>query len=106
MQFFFVFSVLFFLIPSIRAFSVKKQEKHRKLNKIRKKLIKCIIEVKGQGLAPQQYMDYANIHQEEYKDASTVLENLIKELNADVNLSNSGQLVISFPRIEKEISFS
>jgi len=101
----FLFSILFFVIPIFRSINVKKKEKNRKLNKIRKKLVKCIIDVKGQGLAPQQYMDYANIHQEEYKDASNVLENLIKELNADVNLSNSGQPSISFPRIEKELSF-
>ncbi len=98
-----VFSALFFLIPLMRIPYIKKQQKMRRKNIIRKKLIGAIAYFDDVGLPEKEIFHYAKITPEETKLAESVLKKLLIELNGEVNLNANGAAIYSFPRFYAEM---
>jgi len=100
----FIFSILFFAIPSFRYFYVKKKEKERQINILRKKLLGTFVRHSGRKIRYDELIYLAKIDKKNEALAKTLLEKLVVELKGEINIDSDGMPIYSFDRLSKELN--
>jgi hypothetical protein len=98
-----IFSILFFVIPILRTFTVNSQNSKREYNILRKKLLGAFVRHQGKEITLDGIIYNANIKKEEVNKVKTILERLIIELKGELNIDSSGNPIYSFPRLSREL---
>lgn len=98
----FVFSILFFIIPTLRAFKLPSKKKRREINKLRKKLVGAILRNRGKNIRRDELINSAKINNEEMHLFDSTMEKLIIELKGELNIDSDGTPLYSFERLSKE----
>ena len=103
-----IYSVLFFLIPIVRSFTLRSKRKQRIKNNIRKRLMKIIFREHTARLSLKKLTETANekrkqeklLNEEEVKE---VMQNCIYDLGGDSYLDNNNEMMYHFERLDKEL---
>jgi hypothetical protein len=101
-----VFSALFFIIPSIRYFTVKSKNRKREKDILRKKLIGAFVRHHSKNIPLSDILSIARIDPKDKNDAIDVLERLVIELKGEINIDTAGNPVYSFPRLASELGIN
>lgn len=98
----FAFSILFFMIPALRAFKLPSKKKKREINILRKKLIGAILRNSGRNIRRDNLINYAKVNPNEMSLIDQTLERLVIELKGEINIDSDGTPIYSFERLSKE----
>ena len=101
----FVFSFLFFLVPAIRSFDVKKRERARKERNVKRRIVRAIFERTKEKTTLEQILEAVNRGPEEKLSATvieTYLNALLIELQGTSDFDDHGTVRYHFPRIARE----
>lgn len=98
-----IFSLLFFVIPLIRIPYIKKKQSEREQNIIRKKLFSVLFSILPAEIKENDFINYAQLNNEEISKAKNLIEKLIIDINGEINLNDRGEAVYYFDRLENEI---
>ncbi len=101
-----IFSLLFFIIPAVRYFTVKKKNKKRDLNIIRKKMIGAFVRNHAVNVRLDDIIRMANINDDQIKYVKSVLEKLVIELKGEITIDTQGNPIYTFPRLSKELGIN
>jgi hypothetical protein len=99
-----VFSLLFFVIPSIRLLSLPSKKQRRKEVLVQKKLLKTI------SLTPQitwdkeRLLSNAGLTTEEQQLANELLPRFVAELGGSIDIDANGRAICRFPRLARELA--
>jgi hypothetical protein len=99
-----VFSILFFVIPLLRWFTIQKKNKKIELSIIRKKLIGVISAYRERAFSHDDFFTLGIINAEQSALVDHVLEKLVTEMQGDISLDTDGKAVYTFPRLSKELA--
>ncbi len=97
-----VFSTTFFAIPLLRIPYVRRKEKQRHRNNIRKKLIGAILNSGDEAVTLANLIRRARISAADEKLAAQLLEKIVIELQGNIELNDEGTALYSFPRLARE----
>ena len=102
-----IFSLLFFLIPLVRGFRIRRLRQQRQAQNVRKRLFKAIFARRGQ---PQSVNDVAAAVNRDAGEAAlapseveAAMKELTLEMPGDVNVSDAAEVEFSFPRLTVEL---
>ena len=102
-----IFSLLFFLIPLVRGFRIRRLRQHRQAQNVRKRLFKAIFARRGR---PQSVNDVAAAVNRDAGEAAlapseveAALKELALEMPGDMNVSDAAEVEFSFPRLTVEL---
>lgn len=103
-----IFSLLFFLIPLLRGFKIRKQNRRRVQNNIRKRLYKAIFENRGKPLSAAEFTALVNnpnasVARLSEKHVAQHLETLVLDLKGETAVSDAGQITYAFPLLTLEL---
>jgi hypothetical protein len=98
-----VFSALFFIIPMIRYFYVKRKNNEREINILRKKLIGAFVKHHSKNITLSDIVKLANIEPQHESTIIKILEKLVIELRGEINIDTMGNPVYSFKRLSSEL---
>lgn len=98
-----VFSILFFVIPFVRYFIVKKQNNKREEDLIRKKLIGAFVRNHTKSVPIARILELARIDSKQEDKVKNVLERLVIELKGEISIDTSGNPIYTFPRLSSEL---
>ncbi|MDX9790156.1 MAG: hypothetical protein WC313_02855 [Candidatus Kapaibacterium sp.] len=98
-----IFSALFFIIPTIRYFSVKRNNRKREENILRKKLVGAFVRNRHVSITLEKIIELARINPNLENNVKNILERLIIELRGEINIDTSGNPVYSFRRLSTEL---
>lgn len=99
----FVFSLLFFIIPIFRYFSVKRNMLKREDDIMRKKLIGAFVRNHSRSITLNDIISLTRIENKSASHLKKVLERLVIELKGEINIDTSGNPIYSFPRLSSEL---
>ena len=103
----FIFSVLFFLIPLVRAFHIRTPQRQRQLHNIRKRMYKAIFARRGAAQSVDEMMVAVNTGAEEAPLPRPLVEAALKtlalDLQGDMLVTELGDIQFVFPRITAEL---
>lgn len=103
-----IFSLLFFLIPLLRWFKIRKQNRLRVQNNIRKRLYKILFETLGQPKTATEITHRVNqngsVARLSEKQVAQNMETLVLDLKGETAVSESGQITYAFPLLTLELS--
>lgn len=95
----FVFSVLFFVIPIGRYFRLSQKKSRREESIIRKKMVRFILENVQRPLSRTELMHVAS----NSIQAERVLDALVIDLEAQSEVTDQGEVVYVFERLQREL---
>jgi len=101
-----VFSSIFFLVPAVRIFSVKKLEAERLAQNKRRRLIRVIFANSGRERTLAEIVQLVNAGAQSSlpgKEIRRILDSLLTELHGETTLREDGTVLYSFPRIRHEV---
>ena len=103
-----VFSVLFFLIPACRLFSVRALQRQQHEQNIRKRLFHTIFAARGQTQTLSDILTSANTRKEAEETLSAPvieerLKTLVLDMPGDMQINEAAEIQFSFPRITREM---
>ncbi len=99
----FIFSAIFFLVPLVRFFRIRKQEQLRRERNIKRRLVRYIY--LGRDFILAEITEAVNRGSEEKlseKIVDSYLNKLLLELQGETKLDENGIVQYSFPRIARE----
>ena len=99
-----IFSILFFAIPLLRYFDVKKKQAQRSKNVVRKILVGEIIAAKGGPITIERLISKINVNNHSIKEIEQVLEKLVPDLKGEIVLNENGVAVYNFDRLKRELN--
>lgn len=103
----FIFSALFFLIPLVRWFGIRRARRRRYRNNLRKRFFKAIFNSRGEPRTAQEILRSVNTGAAEEPLSSAAAEKILGELLPDLQgetvLTEEGELAYAFPRIRREM---
>ncbi|MBX3044189.1 MAG: hypothetical protein KIT33_04065 [Candidatus Kapabacteria bacterium] len=98
-----VFSIIFFAIPIVRYFIVKRNNNKREQNILRKKLIGAFVRNHSRSIRFDDIMSVTGINPKLQSVVKKILERLVIEMKGEINIDTSGNPVYSFPRLSTEL---
>jgi len=103
-----VFSIVFFIVPAIRWFYVKRKQKEQHVENIRRRLMKVIYKKHREQISLEELTTAANDWRETEEVLSPkVVDNVLKEfiydLEGEARVDDKAKVVYSFYRLNKEI---
>lgn len=98
----FVFSLLFFLIPTFRSFRLPKKRRQREQNILRKKIIGAILRNRDRNLREDELINLAKVSPNEMKIFRKTIEKLVLELKGEINIASDGIPIYAFERLSRE----
>lgn len=103
-----IFSLLFFSIPLVRWFKIKRANQVRYHNNRRKRILKAIYRNQGRAQTLEEIVQVVNLNaKEETLKPPTVqkmLQELVLELGGDTEASSDGKIRYLFPKITLELN--
>ena len=103
----FVFSLIFFLIPTVRYFRNRKKNKEIHKHNIRKRLMKAIFNARDGQLPEETLMALVNQSEKEEKldrnQIKEIMEDLVYDLGGELTVGDSGELVYHFEDLRREM---
>lgn len=103
-----IFSLLFFLIPLLRWFRIRRQNRRRVSNNIRKRLYKALFESRGRPQTAAEIAARVNqngaVARLGEKQVAQHLETLVLDLKGETAVSDDGQITYAFPLLTLELS--
>ncbi len=102
-----VFSLIFFLVPLLRYPKISRHNRRRHEENIRKRMFRAIFDFEGNPATVDQVAAAVNQNAPEEKlDRETVarrLDTLVLDLGGKTDVSESAEVIYSFPRIKDEL---
>ena len=99
----FVFSLLFFLIPLIRLPIIRKKERQRHRNNIRKKIVGVVTSQPQRRFTFADIMLFGGINKNDEQTARELIDRITAELGGETQLDNNGTVYYVFPRLAQEL---
>lgn len=104
-----IYSVVFFLIPAVRSFYIRRMQRKQHIQNIRKRLMKVVFVKHKEKISLQELTDVANKLRktEEKLDAATVqatLEDFIVDLDGRAEVDANGNVVYDFSQLNRELT--
>ena len=103
-----VFSLIFFLVPLLRYSKIRLQNRRRREENVRKRMYRAIFDFRGNPVTVDQAASAVNRNaQEEKLDRETVvgwLDTLYLDLGGNTDVSETAEVIYSFPRITDELN--
>jgi len=103
----FVFSLVFFLVPTLRYFRNRKKNKDIHRHNIRKRLMKAIFNAPDGKLPEEVLMTLVNQSEKEEKlgrdQIKEMMEDLVYDMGGELNIGASGELVYHFEDLRREM---
>ena len=103
-----VFSLIFFLVPLLRYPRIRIQNRRRREENVRKRMYRAIFDFRGKPVTVDRAASAANrAASEEKLDRETVagwLDTLYLDLGGNTDVSETAEVVYSFPRITDELN--
>jgi hypothetical protein len=104
----FMFSVLFFTLPVYRWFDIQPKRKKRRLENIRKRLMRTIFEQNYREISIQELTEVTNNRskgEESLKpvEVEKMMQTLIYDLDGELGNDKDGQLTYRFYRLQEEL---
>ncbi len=103
-----VFSLVFFLVPLLRYPKIRRDNRRRHEENIRKRMFRAIFEFKGNPATVDRFAAAVNKNAPEEKlDRETVvrlLDTLVLDIGGSTGISESAEVIYSFPRIKDELN--
>lgn len=104
----FTFSILFFLIPAVRWFYVKRKQNEQHVENIRRRLMHVIFRKHSQEIKLSELTETANRwrtteEQLSPKVVDQVVNDFIYDLKGEPSATNSGEVVYKFYRLNSEL---
>jgi hypothetical protein len=103
----FVFSLIFFAIPTVRFFKNKRRNEEIHKHNIRKRLMKAIFYAPGGQIEEEALMAIVNTSEKEEKlnrdQIKEIMEDLIYDMGGELTVTDSGELVYHFESLKREL---
>lgn len=104
-----LFSILFFIVPAIRFFTLIPKRKRRYRENIRRRLMKILYSEKGWDFSIQTLMDKVNeqndgIEKLKNNVVEETMKQLVRDWDGQVEMRDDGVLRYVFPRLNNELS--
>jgi len=104
-----LYSLVFFLVPAIRSFYVRRMQRKQHIQNIRKRLMKVVFVKHKEKISLIELTDVANKLRktEEKLDAATVqatLEDFIVDLDGHAEVDENGNVVYDFRQLNRELT--
>jgi hypothetical protein len=103
----FIFSLLFFIIPIVRWIVIRRLNRQRHHNNIRKRLFKVIYQKQGRAFTLADYEKSLNTGgSEEILKKPVIketLDTLVLELHGEIKVDDAAKMVYHFPRVRDEL---
>ncbi len=100
----FLFSLLFFLIPLVRLPIVRKKERERHRNNIRKKIVGVITSQPKRSFTFADITMLGGINKSDEQIARELMDRTTAELGGDTELDSNGIVYYVFPRLAQELA--
>ena len=101
-----IFSILFFIIPIIRIFYVKRKNAKRENDIYRKKLVGAFVRNHTKSITLPEIMSIAHIDKKYEEKTKNILEKLVIELRGEINIDTMGNPIYSFKRLSAELGIN
>jgi len=102
-----LFSLIFFLVPALRYYNIKKYQRQQHIHNIRKRLMKVIFNSRDQFISLDTLTQAVNSKGEEEKLSKEVVEQTMKDLLNDfageVQATEEGKVIYHFPKLAYEM---
>jgi len=102
-----VFSVIFFLVPMLRAFSLGKKRRRRRLDNIRKRLIGTVFKNRLQSIPLNSFTKMVNEGAKEEKLSEKKVKNMMEEvardLEGEISIDPNGNILYKFNFLNEEM---
>lgn len=104
----FVFSVLFFALPIYRWFDILPKRKKRRLENIRKRLMRAIFENNYREISLRELTEITNNRSKgeeslKTQEIETMMQTLIYDLDGEVDSNENAEVVYRFIRLREEL---
>ena len=104
----FVFSFIFFLVPTLRYFQIQPLRRKRHMENIRKRLMKVIFSNASNEIPMSYLQQTVNSQKKEEENLSKesiekMMHQLISDLYGEIAQNTQGEIIYRFPRLQEEL---